>query len=235
MLQVLAKWRPYLWRWAVVVCIVVGGVYVIQRVVIGRYLAELDQLFSEQPQQSQQVAIPRSKLTVEGACPWLGQLEINWPAVTTMRETSEKQPVNKAPEVKRDPFDPWAIALPVTGQLMAGFGWQRHPEYGDWRYFDGVVLSAHQELIAASGSGMVHVLEGTKIKIDHGDGWETIYEDLDAVLVSDGQVVVQGETIGRKTGAGSGLLTWKVFYRGQAQDPTKYVRFDGAAVVSSSH
>ncbi len=219
----LSRVRRYLVRWALVACLLVGGVLVVQRLVVNHFLGRLEQIVPEaEPSPPVVGSIPHSKLAVDTPRPWFGELVLNWPAVATATQPSEPE-LEALPKEPAPPFDPLTIAAPVRGEVVAGFGWQRHPQYGDWRYIDGVIFSTGVELVAASAPGVAYVVGPGQIRIEHGSGWETIYEDVDVVLVSDGQRVPQGQTIGRKTSAGSGLLTWKVIYQGQHQDPSNWV------------
>jgi murein DD-endopeptidase MepM/ murein hydrolase activator NlpD len=80
---------------------------------------------------------------------------------------------------------------------------------------DGVVIYA-----AYSGS------YGNIIKVDHGDGLQTYYAHCDAMLVSVGDTVTKGQTIGTvgKTGNATGyVLHFEVRINGVAQNPMNYI------------
>lgn len=85
--------------------------------------------------------------------------------------------------------------------------------------YDGVVEDVQTTL-----------LKGTTITIDHGNGLKTIYNSLaDGEMVSVGQTVKQGDTIGqvsvsnRQESADGAHLHFEVSENGQYIDPAKYL------------
>lgn len=85
--------------------------------------------------------------------------------------------------------------------------------------YDGVVEDVQTTL-----------LKGTTITIDHGNGLKTIYNSLaDGEMVSVGQTVKQGDTIGqvsvsnRQESADGAHLHFEVSENGQYIDPVKYL------------
>lgn len=67
---------------------------------------------------------------------------------------------------------------------------------------------------------------GNCVKLDHGDGYETLYAHLDRVYVSNGERVATGQTIGTMGNTGNSYgthLHFEVRKDGQRIDPTPYL------------
>lgn len=70
---------------------------------------------------------------------------------------------------------------------------------------------------------------GNAVKIDHGNGYETLYAHLNNVTVKKGQKVKKGEVLGRmgNTGRSFGAhLHFEVRKNGSKIDPTPYINAD---------
>ena len=68
-------------------------------------------------------------------------------------------------------------------------------------------------------------LQGTRIVIDHGNGYETVYAHLSDLLVRKGQAVRRGDIIGRTGNSGTSFaphLHYEVLLNGEQQDPLNY-------------
>lgn len=100
-----------------------------------------------------------------------------------------------------------------------------------------------EEIIAHSAGTVVSVATGHKnntkskgtasygnyIKIDHGNGYATLYAHLDRVDVKKGQVVKQGQVIGKMGNTGNSYgahLHFEVRKNDTRIDPTKYLEAD---------
>ena len=118
---------------------------------------------------------------------------------------------------------------PVKGELRARFGSQRAEGGAVWR---GVFIrsSAGQE-VRSVASGKVAFSDwlrgfGNLIIVDHGNGYMTVYGNNESLFKVPGDVVGAGEVLA-SVGASGGLeesgLYFEIRYRGQAQDPAKWV------------
>lgn len=120
---------------------------------------------------------------------------------------------------------------PVKGPITTRFGSQRI-------YKGGEAGSYHSGIDIAPGSGVVYTapadgvvtlaasapfsLEGYLLIIDHGQGLNSAFLHSSALLVHEGERVVQGQPIGRigATGRASGAhLHWSLMWRGMRLDP----------------
>jgi murein DD-endopeptidase MepM/ murein hydrolase activator NlpD len=82
---------------------------------------------------------------------------------------------------------------------------------------DGVVVKA------GKGNGY-----GKMVKIQHGDGYTTLYAHMSRLKVRTGERVKKGEVIGKagNTGTSSGVhLHFEILKNGQPVDPQQYIRF----------
>lgn len=118
---------------------------------------------------------------------------------------------------------------PVAGELIGRFGGLRSEGGSTWRGL--FIKSATGSEVRAVADGTVAFADwlrgfGNLIIVDHGGGYMTVYGNNEAVLKSPGEGVRAGETIA-KVGGGEGLnesgLYFEVRFRGQPQDPAKWV------------
>lgn len=120
---------------------------------------------------------------------------------------------------------------PSCHYLTSYFGWRYHPVYHENRYHSGVDIGASYgaTVVAADGgtvitSGYVSGY-GECIVINHGNGLTTLYGHMSSRVVSVGQSVSKGQTIGYvgSTGVSTGPhLHWEVTLNGQRVDPLNY-------------
>ena len=126
--------------------------------------------------------------------------------------------------------------LPIAdfplGNVGASVGRKMHPFYKKVVYHGGLDLVAPVGVeVRATADGKVksveraQKLQGTRIVIDHGNGYETVYAHLSDLLVRRGQKVSRGDVIGRTGNSGTSFaphLHYEVQLNGQQQDPINY-------------
>lgn len=115
------------------------------------------------------------------------------------------------------------------GNVGASVGRKMHPFYKKMVYHGGLDLVAPAGVeVVASASGRVKSVEramklqGTRIVIDHGNGYETVYAHLSDVLVRRGQKVSVGDVIARTGNSGTSFaphLHYEVLRDGRHLDP----------------
>ncbi len=113
------------------------------------------------------------------------------------------------------------------------FGYRYHPLSGNWKMHNGVDLAAYTGTpIVATRSGYVTTASyeeggaGYYVRIDHGDGYGSIYMHMTHYIVGYGQYVQQGEVIGYvgSTGGSSGPhLHFGISYNGTYVNPADYI------------
>ena len=117
-------------------------------------------------------------------------------------------------------------------KLTSPFGMRDTGIAGASTYHQGVDLSANSGTpIVASRGGTVTVATygnsaGYYVTINHGDGYSSIYMHMSNFIVSAGQKVNQGQTIGYvgKSGVASGYhLHFGIAYNGAYVNPCSYV------------
>lgn len=123
---------------------------------------------------------------------------------------------------------------PANGKVIGRFGIETHPKFGTQIRNDGIdIAAAVGAPVRAVAKGRVDFANddyegiGGMIVLNHGDGYFTLYSHLDAVLVSSGQEVEPGATIGRVGDAGSlkgPMLHFEVRKGSAAQNPETWLR-----------
>ena len=125
------------------------------------------------------------------------------------------------------------LGWPVTrGWLSSKFGYRTSPFGGHREYHPGVDIAGVEGTpVYAIASGVVKYARafrnyGNTVEVDHGNGYSTRYAHNQINLVSEGQVVKQGEVIallgntGRSTGP---HLHFEVLKNNRQINPRKYL------------
>lgn len=117
-------------------------------------------------------------------------------------------------------------------KLTSPFGLRESPTTGASSYHQGVDLSANAgtPIVASRGGTVTMATYGSSagyyVTINHGDGYSSIYMHMTNYIVSAGQKVNQGQTIGYvgKTGVATGNhLHFGIAYNGSYVNPCNYV------------
>ena len=125
----------------------------------------------------------------------------------------------------------WLMPCKYT-RFSSAFGWRIHPVYKDKRFHYGVDLGGPKGTpIKATRSGKVTLAQysssaGYYVKIDHGDGFTSIYMHMTHYIVKKGDKVEAGEVIGYmgSTGTSTGShLHFGITYKGSYVNPAKYI------------
>ena len=126
----------------------------------------------------------------------------------------------------------WLVPCKYS-RFSSPFGWRIHPVHKDWRFHYGVDLGAAKGTpIKATRSGKVTLATysssaGYYVKIDHGDGFSSVYMHMTHYIVKKGDKVEQGEVIGYvgSTGTSTGNhLHFGIIYKGEYVNPAKYIK-----------
>lgn len=125
--------------------------------------------------------------------------------------------------------------LPDAYAITSGFGEREDPYSGEISSHTGTDIAAPLGTpILAAADGAVTIANATDswggsygyyIKIDHGNGFETLYAHCSAICVTSGQTVQQGEVIGYvgSTGKSTGNhLHFEVWFNQSRQDAMTY-------------
>jgi murein DD-endopeptidase MepM/ murein hydrolase activator NlpD len=123
---------------------------------------------------------------------------------------------------------------PVQGSLSSAFGKRLDPFLGKGAFHSGIDLTAdYGAPVVATADGTVSASGwyagfGKRVVLEHGhNGLTTVYGHLSDFFVRPGQVVRQGEVIGRigRTGRATGShLHYEVRYRGTSLNPYKFLQ-----------
>lgn len=142
---------------------------------------------------------------------------------------------------------------PVSTTITSTFGGRYHPTTGEWQDAHGAIdiggVGVGTPVIATKSGEVTYTNTGCSegdhscggsygnhIKIDHGDGIESLYAHLSEVLVSEGESVNQGQIIGYtgNTGRSTGPhLHFEIRLNGTRVDPLEYVDPENPRPVQS--
>lgn len=133
-----------------------------------------------------------------------------------------------APADGWQPTGPLQWPLPVNGSITSPFGYRTDPITGETSYHSGTDIAAPNGTpILAAADGTVVVANGVDswggsygyyIKIDHGNGLQTLYAHCQSICVTAGQQVQAGQVIGYvgSTGRSTGNhLHFEIYENGQ--------------------
>jgi murein DD-endopeptidase MepM/ murein hydrolase activator NlpD len=132
-----------------------------------------------------------------------------------------------APPRSAPPAETSALAWPVRGPILSGFGAPRGR-----RHHEGVDIKAPRgTLVRAAAAGRVVESRwlrgyGNLVTIDHGGGVETLYAHMAEVFVRPGARVVRGEaiaTVGATGNATTPHLHFEVRRDGRLRDPVAWL------------
>ncbi len=146
---------------------------------------------------------------------------------------ARRKEITARPEVTWTPETPFnqlkgKLNWPTLGRVIAKFGLQRN------RKLDTVTENPGIEIESNEGTPVVSVCSGQVTRItwlrgygntvivDHRDGFYTVYAHLGQITVREGQVITEGEMIGRvgQTGSLNGpRLHFEIWAKRQKQDP----------------
>lgn len=121
------------------------------------------------------------------------------------------------------------LRWPVRGELVGRFGGHRAGGGATWR---GIFIkSSPGSDVKAVANGTVAFADwlrgfGNLLILDHGDGYMTVYGNNESVFKNAGETVKQGDTIasvGDSGGLDESGLYFEIRFRGQPQDPAKWV------------
>ena len=127
------------------------------------------------------------------------------------------------------PFD---YAVPVSGYNSSGYGYRLHPILNTVRFHYGTDFAANSgERVLAFAEGTVTFAGydesyGWHVKIDHGDGWETLYGHCSKLYAVQGQTVRPGDCIALvgSTGLATGPhLHFELTRDGKYLNPEYYI------------
>ena len=133
------------------------------------------------------------------------------PLVPSMRETLEEynylRTTNLASRGRniftRANLNVLPASWPITGRLMGGYGQRSDPFSGEGAMHTGIDISAPSGTpVKATADGVVIHSNwnggyGRCVIVDHGNGYQTWYAHLSRMDVMEGQVIRQGEIVGR--------------------------------------
>ena len=123
-------------------------------------------------------------------------------------------------------------SLHASRSISSRFGNRRDPFTKRLRFHGGLDISAaHGSPVLATARGTVVEAKwdgsyGNYVKIDHGNGYETLYGHMSKLTVKPGDVVNRGDQIGKVGSTGRSTaphIHYEIFVNGKRVDPQKHV------------
>ncbi|MFA5928458.1 MAG: M23 family metallopeptidase [Candidatus Margulisiibacteriota bacterium] len=133
---------------------------------------------------------------------------------------------------------------PVFGNVGSGFGWRRHPVFGNMSFHTGLdIITWAGSPVKATADGDVEKAEwsggyGQMIVLDHLYGLKTAYAHLSRFLVRPGMKVKKGQVIAESgsTGLSTGAHLHYEILKGESQLlPTPYLNMDLFTAAKKSY
>jgi len=118
------------------------------------------------------------------------------------------------------------VAWPTSGTITSPFGqrWGKlHAGYDIANSLGTPIKAAKTGTVIQSGSNGAY---GISIIIDHGNGFSTMYAHMSQAIVTQGQVVKQGQQIGMMGSTGNSTgnhLHFETRVNGTARNPGDYL------------
>ena len=137
---------------------------------------------------------------------------------------------------------PASVDLPLSTPVTSAYGWRSDPFTGEAKFHRGVDLRASYgtEVPAAMGGTVVSAGErgtyGNLVVVRDGQGVETRYAHLSAMLVKEGDAIESGTPIGRVGSTGRSAaphLHFEVLVNGERLDPARWASHVGRGPLKS--
>lgn len=153
-------------------------------------------------------------------------------AASTQSEASDDSG-NAEPDYSYQPVSgSGAFIWPVNGVITSPYGYRTHPIFGSTIYHSGMDIGVdYGTPVHAADSGVVVEAGwisgyGYAVIIDHGNGLSTLYGHNEALNVSSGQSVSQGQVIAYAGSTGNSTgphVHFEVRSNGDPVDPLSYL------------
>jgi murein DD-endopeptidase MepM/ murein hydrolase activator NlpD len=140
--------------------------------------------------------------------------------------------IEDAKEENKLTFNPGQFERPGPGKIFNLFNWVNSA--GAWKLHSGVDIGTEPDsnVIPAAPGKVAEVKlanDGTyTVRIDHGNGWESLYAGLSQINTAEGSIVIQGVVLGKSGYSVCGFenpgFHFSIYHDGQPVDPQKIVR-----------
>lgn len=144
--------------------------------------------------------------------------------------------LKKVQMVVSKPADPLLyMSKPVAGKIISPFGWRVHPISKQEMMHEGIDIEATLGTnIRAAATGKVKSVAenaqyGKMIILEHSQDIETVYGHLGEIMINQGDLISQGQVIGKvgKTGmVNASILYFELREKGKAIDPETRLKED---------
>jgi len=166
------------------------------------------------------------------------ELEDNARRLTKLLQETEKKEkrtgkVESLPEESEFTKRRGALLWPVRGSVVAHYGSQKDPVFNVPLFRSGIYIQASPGTsVKASAEGKVvhaNYFKGYEnlVIISHGDGYYTVYGNLDKMNVREGSYVKAGQiigTVGENSNIDTPALYFEIRYRGKPLNPEQWLK-----------
>ncbi len=136
----------------------------------------------------------------------------------------------------------WPVKLDNTIRITSGFGYRIYPINGKIDFHRGIdIAGAWRTKILATADGVVtdvwinHPLYGRMVRVQHENGFVTLYGHMESTRVREGEQVTQGEVLGIMGDTGQSLgrhLHYEVTKDGKLVNPIDYLTSNHHVLMS---
>jgi murein hydrolase activator len=125
------------------------------------------------------------------------------------------------------------LSMPAKGEIVAGFGRHKHPDFNSYTVSNGISIAA------PTGSDIRSVYDGqvifadyfkgygNMVIVDHGGGFFSLYAHASKIMKKVGVTVARNEvlaSVGDTDSSRGPMLYFEIRYQGKPIDPTAWVR-----------
>ncbi len=182
-----------------------------------RYSVSMDEIIKTNSISDPQRLQPGQTLVIPGA---------TVPAPVATVSVVERELVVASRSASRTAPEPYDFIWPIQGKITSGYG----PRWGSFHYGIDIAARTGTPIKAAAAGTVVESRwragYGYMVRIDHGNGWESLYAHASKLHVNSGAPVSSGQTIAAvgQTGNATGPhLHLEFLWQGLNVNPLKYL------------
>ena len=121
------------------------------------------------------------------------------------------------------------LSWPVSGKIVSSYGNKRNTDTKTITFNPYIEIQTHlNSKVTAVLDGIVRKISyipkfGSIIILDHGDGYSTVYSNLDNIVVNEDDYIQLGQNIANVS-TNNNRLQFQIYYNGESSNPEKWLR-----------